>query len=188
MVRICVFCSSSKNIEDSYKEIAIETGKLMARDGHSLVYGGSDVGMMKAIAEAVHENGGKVTGVLPEIFSNLTNEKYEIISAKDLRDRKAIMEENSDAFICLPGGLGTLSEIADVLDEKQLHIHNKPLVIVNTNGFFDKLVEHIDKTILEGFSPEDNHKLFQVVDSPQEAFEYIENYKPPKIKKKSEIY
>jgi len=177
MANICVFCSAVDSIKEDYKKDAQELGKLISDKGHNLVYGGSQKGLMGVVALAVKNtsNGSKVIGILPEIFHHLIEIEDEAVKTKDLRDRKATMELRSDAFIALPGGYGTLDEIADVIVLKSLSVHSKPLVLLNTNGFFDKLIDYFKFLQSEGMAYNSNSDvdLFFVANSAEEAMEYL---------------
>jgi|SRR3989344_2196224 len=174
MANICVFCSSSDNLDKKYQDAAVELGALIGNRKHTLIYGGSNRGLMGKLARSAQANSGKVIGVLPEIFNHLAHGEDELMRARDLRHRKSIMEEKSDGFIILPGGWGTLDELGDILVALQLQIHQKPLVIINTDGFYDLLLQYFKMLEHKGFSPQDNSSLYHVVSTPQDALNYIE--------------
>ncbi len=174
---ICVFCSSSSNIARPFFVAADELGTQMAERGHQLVYGGASVGLMGAIARATTTHGGRVIGVIPEALKDREvayEDADELILTRDLRQRKAIMEVRSDAFIALPGGFGTLEETIELLTLKQIGLHHKPIVILNVDRFYDPLLrffEHIEET---GFAPLGGHMLYSVVTTPAEALAIVE--------------
>ena len=178
MANICVFCSSNDNLSKEYIQLAEEVGRLLGSKGHTLVYGGSKRGLMGTIASATRthgaQNGSRVIGVLPKIFESLADGEDELVATQNLRDRKIEMELRSDAFITLPGGLGTLDEFGDITTTRLLEIHNKPSVLVNLGGFYDPLLAQIKLMYEKGFITHSKRELFKVVSSAKEALEYIE--------------
>ncbi len=176
---ICVYSSSSDLIEDVYYKGAKELGRCIAGYNYKLVYGGGNIGLMAALARAVHENGGEVTGVIPEALKEkeLAYENADkLIVTETMRERKEIMETSSDAFIALPGGFGTLEEIFEVLTLKQLHYHNKPIVFININNFFGKLFDLFEHIYSEGFADVKCKKLYYISSDAEEAVSYIDSY------------
>ena len=177
---ICVFCSSSDSVDDTYKKAAIELGKKISANKQSLVYGGANVGLMGLIASTAGENGANVTGVIPESIKQVAyKECDELIYTTDLRERKAIMEQKSDAFIAMPGGFGTLEEVIEILTLKQLNFHSKPIVFLNINNFYQKLIELFETFFEERFAKESYQELYHFSPSVKDAFEYLSTYKPP---------
>lgn len=178
-MKICVFCSSSNAVDDTYFEAATHLGQLIGNNKHTLVYGGANVGLMEQIANTVKTAGGEIIGVIPQKIHdrNLSsNHPNELIITESMNERKKIMHQKSDAFIALPGGFGTLEEILEVITLKQLDYHQKPIVFINTNGFYNHLFNQFETSYSEGFAKENYRKLFKVVDSPEKAIDYIENY------------
>ena len=176
---ICVFCGSSEAVEDSYKSVATELGREIGRRGADLIYGGASIGLMGCVARGVHEEKGKVIGILPEFFRKKDIEYLdadELIVTKDMRERKAKMDERSDAFIVLPGGIGTLEETMEILSMRQLKLTNKPLVFVSTGGFYDKLNEIFASMIEQKFAKENISNMFAMASDPKRALEYIYTY------------
>lgn len=184
---ICVYCSSSEALDPSYYQAAQQLGMLMAQQNYALVYGGGKIGLMGALARAVHEHGGQIIGVIPRSLKEkeLAYEACdELIVTKDLRDRKAIMETRADAFVALPGGFGTLEEVFEILTLKQLQFHLKPVVLMNTNGFYDhfaRLCEHIYQ---ERFAKPDSHQLYHIAANTAGVFSYLETYQPLQLQSK----
>lgn len=177
---ICVFASSCNYLDESYYPVAAELGKLLAKNGFNMVYGGSSLGLMWACAEQVQEYGGKIFGVMPEKLYNMgvsTEACVDLTVTPCMRTRKAKMDELSHGVIALPGGFGTLEELSEMIVQKQLGYNNKPIVILNTNGFYNKLIEFFDVIIKEKFA---NHKLcenlYYVAQTPEEAVEYLVKY------------
>ena len=188
MAKICVFCSSSDKISEDYLLVARELGDLMGERGHQLIYGGTHRGLMGETSKSFAKHSGEITEIIPKIFEEIAVKSAKIIVTEDFGERLRKMEEHSDAFITLSGGFGSLYEIMDVLICKQLKLHQKPLVVVNTGGIYTPLINQIKKMIEEGFAPEDNHKLIEFVSTPKEALEYIENYMPVDVKDKKELW
>jgi uncharacterized protein (TIGR00730 family) len=178
---ICVFSSSSDVISSLYFDAAIELGYLIAKRDYILVNGGADVGLMGALAQSVQKNGGKVIGVIPKLIydKGIAYESAdELIVTKDMRERKALMEEKADIFIALPGGFGTLEEILEILTFKQLRLHDKPIIFLNTNGFYNHLINHFEKLYNEKISKPDYRKLYCVAPNVKSIFSYIDEYTP----------
>ena len=176
------FCGSSQAVEAHYKSVATELGREIGRRGADLVYGGASIGLMGCVARGVHEEKGKVIGILPEFFRKKDIEYFdadELIVTKDMRERKAKMDERSDAFIVLPGGIGTLEEAIEILSMRQLKLTNKPLVLINTRGFYDKLNETFASMIEQKFAKENIRNMFAMTSDPKRALEYIFNYTIP---------
>ncbi|MCQ2744603.1 MAG: TIGR00730 family Rossman fold protein [bacterium] len=177
---ICVFASASNDLAEVYYKDAQELGKLIAQKGFGIVYGGSRRGLMYACAGAVKEMGGKVYGIMPEKLANvgLANPEDcdEFYITKGMRERKAKLDELSDAVIAIAGGFGTLEEISEMITQKQLGYSNKPIVIMNTNGLYNHLIEFFEKIIEQGFADKELRKVYYVANSPEDALNYIENY------------
>ncbi len=175
---ICVFCGSSQSVDDRYKKVATELGQEIGKRGIDLIYGGASIGLMGCVAHGVHQEKGKVIGILPEFFHTKDIgylDADELIVTQDMRERKAKMDERSDAFIVLPGGIGTLEEAIEILSMRQLKLTDKPLVFINTVGFFDKFNETISSMIEKNFAKENIRTLFAMTSDPKTALEYIFN-------------
>ncbi len=185
--RICVFCSSSNGVDDRYFRIAELLGRQIAGRNHSLIYGGGAVGLMGTLARSVKSNGGTVVGVIPEAL-NLPGIVYDdadqLIVTGGMRERKAAMDEQADAFIGLPGGFGTLEEILEIITLKQLQYHNKPIVLVNTDNFFDDLLNFFERLYHEQFAKSIHRHLYHVVPDPASALDHIESYRPKTFPRK----
>ena len=182
---ICVFCSSSNSIDDVYFKTATDLGHRIGQLGLGLVYGGASIGLMGAIARATHEKGGRVLGVIPEFFRDKDkNFEYskadELIIVETMRVRKAIMDERADAFIALPGGVGTLEEVIEILSMKQLGLTEKPLVFVNTNNFYDGLISNLQNMVSLKFAKLSTLELFAICPNPSSALEFVLSYQPKK--------
>ena len=177
-MRITVYCASSNNVRDRYFDVAEEAGRLIAERGHQLVYGGGQVGLMGAVARAVHAAGGTVLGVIPEALKEREGIAYELademIVTKTMQERKAILFTRTDAFMILPGGFGTQEEFMEVLTLTQLGYHEKPLTLVNTEGYYDPLLELFEHFFSEGFASSRYRGLYYVADRPEEALDHVE--------------
>lgn len=176
---VCVYSSSSETIAPVYFEEAKALGRRIASEKCQLVYGGSNIGLMGAVASSVHEHGGKVIGVIPELIKK-QGVAYELadelIVTKDMRERKAYMEKVADVFVALPGGFGTLEEVIEIITLKQIGYHQKPIIFLNTNGFYEKLIQFIEHIYEEKFAKSDFRKLYHVTDCLDDMMNYILSY------------
>lgn len=183
MGSVCVFCASSAHVDRVYFETARRLGALLASNGHTLVYGGGNIGLMGALAAAVHEHGGKVIGVIPASLKDRElayQQADELVVTADLRERKAVMDTRSDAFIAMPGGYGTLEEVLEVLTLKQLRFHTKPIVFLNTRQYFAPLFGLFDHFHSQRFTATRADELFHVAETPEAAIGYIPKQSLPK--------
>ncbi|WP_343388135.1 TIGR00730 family Rossman fold protein [Candidatus Amarobacter glycogenicus] len=175
--RVCVFAGSSPGNDPRFLDAARELGAALAQRGVELVYGGANVGLMGAMANAVLEGGGHVIGVIPR---HLLDFEVAHTGIPDLRivesmhERKALMAELSDAFVALPGGFGTLEETFEVLTWRQLGLHQKPVVILNAGGYFDALVAFLEHMVKRRLLSPENHALLSVETSIEEMFAALE--------------
>ena len=180
-MNICVYCASSEKIDKKYIEAGECFGEKMAEKGHTLVFGCGIYGVMGAIGRGIKRRGGKRIGVVPEFIANIVNvdtDCDEYISTETMRQRKQIMEEKSDAFVMLPGGIGTFEEFFEILTLKQLQQHSKPIIIYNVNNYFNPLIEMLETAIREKFMSPKCRDLFFVSDIEEDIFEYLEKYNP----------
>lgn len=180
-MNICVFSSSSNAIAEVYVQEAIELARLIGQSNFCLINGGSNVGTMDVITREAGKNGAKTIGIIPEKlrdFNLASAHAHEIIVSDDMMERKFKMRELSDAFIALAGGFGTLEEILEVITLKQLSYHNKAVVFINTNGFYNDLFRQFEKSYDEKFAKENYRKLYFIAENAAQAMEYILNYKP----------
>lgn len=176
---VCVYCASSQAVGDNYKKVARELGQLIGDSGFELVYGGASIGLMGEVARGVHERGGRVVGVLPRFFLNkdITYEAAdELIVTQDMRERKSIMDGRADAFIALPGGVGTLEEAMEILSQIQLKQTAKPLVFINTEKFYSRLESFFHHLVELDFAKQETLDLFGMEDCPEGALQYIRNH------------
>ena len=175
-MRICLYGSGSRKIDEIYTDVAYELGTLIAQKGHTLVFGGGNTGMMGACAHGVHDNNGKSIGIAPEWIGNfepICQDCSEFIYVDTMDERKNKFVENSDAFIISPGGIGTLYEFFEIITLRKLKRHNKEIVIFNINGFYDTMIKMIDEMSEKGFLYKQT-ELFKVTDNVEEIFEYLE--------------
>jgi len=177
---VCVFASSSSALENTFYESARELGLLLGENGYNVVYGGSRLGMMYACAGAVKEAGGQICGIMPERIVSFgcsnPDDCDEFYVTKGMRERKALLDEKSDAIIALAGGYGTLEELSEMIVQKQLGYNNKPIVILNTNGFYNNLIKFFDDIVAMKFANQESQKLYYVATSPVDAINYLNNY------------
>lgn len=179
---VCVYCSSSDRVDRAYFAVAERMGDLLAARSHLLVYGGGRVGLMGALARAVHEGGGRVFGVIPEALKAAEGIAYELaddlVVTETMQERKAMMYRKADAFVVLPGGFGTLEEFLEVLTLKQLRYHDKAIVLVNTGGFYDPLLALFEHLFRERFARTQHRNLYHLAGTPEDALAYVEAYRP----------
>ncbi len=181
MKTICVYSASSDAVSPEYLDIARDLGRQIACRGYTLIYGGGAIGLMGAIARAVHEEGGTVVGVIPEFMLDwgvAYDNSDDLIVTRDMRERKATMENMSDAFIALPGGFGTLEEMLEIITLKQLGRHNKPIVFLNARGFYNCLRDTFEHMYAERFAKSEYRSLYKFALDADEALQYIETYQP----------
>lgn len=181
---IAVYSSSSDALDKKFVEITAELGKLMAKNNMDLVWGGAHVGLMGTIADSVKNNGGKVYGYLPNALRDkgiAYENADELVFTNDLRDRKAMMADKADALIALPGGFGTLEEALEMLTLKQLKYHDKPIIFLDVDHFFDPLVDMFEKMYEIKVAKPEYRELYYITNNPQEAIDYLQNYTPPQL-------
>ncbi len=175
---ICVYCSSSNRVAARYFEMAEALGRLLAERGYTLVYGGGNVGLMGQMARAVHTHGGRVVGVIPERLKSVEGIAYdvadELIITETMQERKAVMFTRADAFLVLPGGFGTLEEFMEVLTLRSLGYHDKAIALVNTDGFYDPLLELFEHFFEEHFARPRTRDLYYVATGPEDALRHLE--------------
>ncbi len=186
---ICVFSGSSQRVAPAYFDAAGELGRLIGARGWDLVFGGGTIGLMGAVARGVHETGGRVIAVIPERLNRpgvLFETADEIIVTATLRDRKAVMDERADAFVALPGGVGTLEEVIEVITLKQLRYHDRAIVFLNTLGFYDALITFLHQQSRDGFVRPEHQSLYHVADTPAQILSYLDTYAPTPMPDKLE--
>lgn len=186
MRRICVFCGSSPGVHAEYGEVAARLGRQLARDGVGLVYGGASIGLMGIVADAAREAGGEVIGVIPRSLVALEvahNGLDDLRIVGSMHERKALMSELSDAFVALPGGIGTLEEIFEVWTWAQLGSHAKPCAFLNVRGFYDSLLGFLDHVVEDGFLRPVHRDMVLVEKDPEALLHAIRRYKAPTVSK-----
>ncbi len=178
-MRICVYGAASPTIDEEYITTVEKMGYAMAKRGHSLVFGGGANGLMGAAARGVRDGGGRILGVIPKFFraegvEALCDFCDELVEPDTMRERKQIMEDNADAFIVTPGGIGTFEEFFEILTSKQLCRHNKPIAIYNVNGYYDEMECLLKSAIKKNFIRENCLELYKITDDLDEMFAYLE--------------
>ncbi len=172
-MNICFFCASSENIEQKYKDSAKQIGEKVAKAQHTIITGGSNIGLMKTLVKTAIENGGKTIGIIPKFFEDkglACFDNSKLIIVDDMFQRKQKLFELSDAFVILPGGYGTLDELLEIITLKQIGIYDKPIIIYNQNGYYDELLAMFDKIHSEKFSSSENLNVFTVVSKVDDIF------------------
>lgn len=184
MNRIVVFCGSSLGFNPIYKEAAIELGNYFVNHNIGLVYGGGKIGMMGILADTILAKNGEVIGVIPKLLEKeevVHADVEEMIVCKKMSERKVIMSKLIDGYITLPGGFGTLDELFEALTLNQLHIEQKPVGLLNVNGFFDATLLQLDKMVEEGYLKQTNRNMLLVANTVDELLHKMNNYKAPEI-------
>jgi uncharacterized protein (TIGR00730 family) len=175
---ICVYCASSTLVAQTYKDAAVEFGRAAAERGIDIVYGGGRVGLMGLLADAALAAGGRVTGIIPGHIVEMEvahQTLTELIVVDTMHERKMMMFDRSDAFVILPGGLGTLDETLEILTWKQLGLHGKPVILANIDGYWDRLLAVIDHGVDEGFIRPHHARLLQEVKDIPAIFAALES-------------
>ena len=182
MKKVCVQCSASDGLDESYYKEAKKLGELLGQNNFDLVYGGSDFGLMGTVSKNAKENGSKICGIMPkkiyELISHEGGSCDEFVLTENMRDRKEKLDSYSDATITLPGGFGTLEEISEIIDQKILGYTTKPIIFLNTNHFYDKLFEFFNQVVEQKFARKETLKLFYLANTPEEVIQYLQNYVP----------
>lgn len=184
MKKIVVFCGSSLGFNPVYKKAAIELGNYFVKHHIGLVYGGGKVGMMGVLADTILSQNAEVIGVIPQLLEKeevVHSGVEEMIVCKKMSERKVIMSKLIDGYITLPGGFGTLDELFEAITLNQLHIEQKPVGLLNINGFFDATLMQIDHMVKEGYIKEENKNLLIVGNSVSDLMEKMKAYTPPKV-------
>lgn len=184
---ICVFCGSSSGKKDNYLAAAEQLGKVLAAQGIGLVYGGGGIGLMGAIARAVMEAGGDVTGILPGVLrgkerpeaASVGQSYGKLILVETMHERKAMMAELSDGYIAMPGGFGTLDELFESITWGQLGIQRKPIGLLNVDGYYDNLLAWIDRAVADGFVQPAYRDLLVVDGDPAALVTKVQSHLPP---------
>jgi len=175
-MKVCVFCGSATGKNPVFREMAKRLGHLLSNHQISLVYGGGNVGLMGVVADAVLETGGEVIGIIPDFLlrrevGHQSITRLEVVGS--MHERKKRMADLADAFIALPGGWGTLDELAEILTWRQLDLTPEPVLLINTNGFFDPLLAQMQLMLEEGFLRPEYSRYLNVFSSPEEAVQFL---------------
>jgi len=177
-MKVCVFASSSSRINNEYAIASSKLGALLASSGIEVVYGGGGIGLMGTLADAVIENRGKVTGVIPSFMQDEGwghNGVEDMIITHDMGERKKKMFELADGIIALPGGVGTLEELTEAITLKQLSLFDGPIIILNTLGFYNHLIDFLENMINNNFLRFEHKGIWQIVNTPEEAVSALLN-------------
>jgi len=178
-MNICIFGAASSEIDEEYVKAVEKLAQELAQRGHNLVFGAGACGLMGAAARGFKKGGAKITGVIPEFFRDAQIEAIyydcdELIYTESMHERKAKMEELADAFIIVPGGIGTFEELFEIMTLKQLARHNKPIAVYNINGYYDKMEEMLSHAVKESFIRENCQMLYMYFTQPEGLTDYIE--------------
>jgi len=182
MKSLAVFCGSSKGNKPVYTKVARQIGSFLAENNVKLVYGAGNVGLMGEVADATLDAGGYVIGVIPDFLKKweVCHEGLnELFVTGTMHERKQKMVEVSDGFLIIPGGFGTLDEFFEILTWKQLRLHNKPIGVLNVDGYYDFVIEHINKMVEDGFLKKENVELVFIENDWETLFEKMKNNKGP---------
>lgn len=176
MKQVAVFLSASE-LAEKYQKDARETGALLAQNNYGYVFGGSDVGLMKVMADSVYENNGHIVGVSVSYLKNQNRYEnaHEMIVTENLPERKKILNEKADAILVMVGGIGTLDEVTELLELKKHGHHTKPIIFLNTDNFYSGLRMQLEKMETEGFLPKKLADLVHFAETPAEVIEYLDN-------------
>ncbi len=184
--KICVFCGSSDGNDLAITDTAERLGEIFAERNITLVYGAAKIGVMGTIAKSVLDNNGKVIGIIPNFLKKkevvhlgLT----ELITTQNMHERKLKMQEESDGFIALPGGMGTLEELFEIITWLQLGLHQKPIGLLNINGFYNDLIKMLETMVRKGFLSMENYNLLLVDSNPNKLLKKMQEFKTPQIPK-----
>ncbi len=178
---ICVYCSSSDHLDPKYYEAAARFARQLVAHGWGLVYGGGNRGAMGVVGRTVKEAGGRVVGIIPEFMKTrelALTAADELITVATMHERKHLMEQRADAFVALPGGIGTLEEFTEVMTLRYLNLLHKPTILVNQDGFYDDLLRFFERMTRERFKSAGLHDLFTVAATVDEVWQHLADPKP----------
>jgi uncharacterized protein (TIGR00730 family) len=177
-MNICYFCASSEDIAQKYRQTAQIIGRLTAQKKHTLITGGSNIGLMRTLVKSATEFGGRTIGIIPVFFENRGLACYDnskLIIVNNMHERKQKLFEISDAFVILPGGYGTLDEMLEIITLKQIGIYDKPIIIFNQDGYYDPILQQFEKMHSEKFSNYGSKNAYFVTSNTNEIFDIIES-------------
>lgn len=178
---LCVYCSSSSKLDRKYYAAAERLGREMVERGWGLIYGGGKAGLMGAVAMAVKGAGGRVVGIIPDFMIERElafGEADELVTVTTMRERKRIMAERADAFLTLPGGIGTLEELSEIMTERYLNLMHKPVVLFNQDGFYDDLIRFFERMVAERFKSPGLSDLFATAVTIEDVWRHLESPPP----------
>jgi uncharacterized protein (TIGR00730 family) len=176
---VTVYCSSSRNLAAHFYDAGAELGRAIAQNNWTLIYGGNSIGLMKAVADATRGAGGKIVGITPQIFVDQgfdDKECHELIVTQTMRARKELLEHRGDAFIALPGGLGTFEEILEIIAGKMIGVHKKPIVLLNVADYWQPFLAMIEHGVEQKFIKPKARHLFHVAGDVPDAVQYVTDY------------
>ena len=179
-MKVCVFCGSSMGNDPRYQEAAAQLGEVLAQNDCTLYYGGANVGLMKIIADKMLERGKRVVGIIPKLITDMEiahEGVTEMIEVDSMSERKLMLISESDAFIAMPGGFGTLDEIFEITVQNQLRISDKPVALYNTLNYYDSMIQFIDHAVSQGFIRKEHRDNIIVSDKPETLFEELSRHK-----------
>jgi uncharacterized protein (TIGR00730 family) len=179
--RICVFCGASPGARPAYRDATAELARLLVADGVGVVYGGGGVGLMGALADAVLAQGGEITGVIPRSLVDREIAHRDVTDMRvvgSMHERKALMADLADAFVALPGGIGTLEELFEVYTWAQLGLHQKPCALLNVEGYYDGVVEFLSHAVAERFLRDETRELLMVESDAGTLLERLRSFQP----------
>jgi uncharacterized protein (TIGR00730 family) len=179
-MKVCVFCGSSMGNDPRYQEAAAQLGEVLAQNDCTLYYGGANVGLMKIIADKMLERGKQVVGIIPKLITDMEiahEGVTEMIEVDSMSERKMMLINESDAFIAMPGGFGTLDEIFEVVVLNQLRITDKPIALYNTLNYYDSMIQFIDHAVNQGFIRKEHRDNIIVSDNPETLFKELSRHK-----------
>lgn len=178
MKSICVFCGSSMGNNPDFKNTAVQIGKYFADNDIMLVYGGGNVGLMGVLSHSVMNNGGKVTGVIPNFMMEKEwgdESVTKLHQVGSMHERKKLMSDIADAFIAIPGGIGTLDELFEIFTWKQLNLHSKPIGLLNTNGYYNSMIEFLNNIVANGFMKQEILDYLIIKDNIEDLIDSLFN-------------
>jgi uncharacterized protein (TIGR00730 family) len=178
---LCVYCSSSANLDPKYYAAGEQLGRDLVARGWGLIYGGGNAGLMGSVARSVKEAGGHVVGIIPDFMIERElafRAADELVTVATMRERKRLMAERADAFVTLPGGIGTLEELTEIMTERYLNLTRKPVVLVNQDGFYDDLIRFFHRMVAERFKSPGLTDLFTVASGIGDVWAHLENPRP----------
>ena len=179
-MKVCVFCGSSMGNDPRYQEAAAQLGEVLAQNDCTLYYGGANVGLMKIIADKMLERGKRVVGIIPKLITDMEiahEGVTEMIEVNTMSERKLMLISESDAFIAMPGGFGTLDEIFEITVQNQLRISDKPVALYNTLNYYDSMIQFMDHAVSQGFVRKEHRDNIIISDNPETLFKELSRHK-----------